>query len=255
MLGIWRSEMERIWNRKSTLWLYIAYIFIVIATIWSHKVTGTKVLRFGEGTVTVNNLNLPWLMMSEVALFLTTAMLPILYVDQLSGDLYSGAYRLYMLRPYRRFQFWLAKLCALSVTTVIFIGTSLLISIFAGWLLFPHSSTFLKYGSSVMSTSSDAIPYILGFYLILTMVCLVKLMLSSAICLYVSRPLFAYIVILFLSVFLFELFRPLIILMDPFQQIMLALRVDNSFKFWMCVGGVIVACMFISFTRWQKKIV
>lgn len=144
MLAIWQSEMERIWNRKSTLLLYIAYIFLVVAIIWSHKVTGTKVLRFGEGTVVVNNLNLPWLMMSEVALFLITAILPILYVDQLSGDLYSGAYRLYMLRPYRRFQFWLAKLLALSASTVIFMGTSLLIGVFAGWLFFPHSSTFLN---------------------------------------------------------------------------------------------------------------
>lgn len=255
MLGIWRSEMERIWNRKSSLLLYIAYILIVIAIIWSHKVTGTKVLRFGEGTVVVNNLNLPWLMMSEVALFLITAILPILYVDQLSGDLYSGAYRLYVLRPYQRFQFWLAKLLALSAITVIFMGTSLLIGIIAGWLFFPHSSTFFKYGSSVASFRSDAIPYILGFYLVLTLVCLVKLMLSSVVCLFVSRPLFAYIVILILSVFLFELFRPLIMLMDPFREILLALRIDNSFEFWMCAGGMIIACMIISFTRWQKKIV
>lgn len=255
MMGIWKSEMERIWNRKSTYSLYIAYILIVVAIIWSHKVTGTKVFRFGEGTMAVNNLNLPWLMMSEIALFLTTAMLPILYVDQLSGDLHSGAYRLYVIRPYRRFQFWLAKLLALSVTTIIFIGTSLLVGVIAGWLLFPHSSTFLKYGSSVTFTSSDAVPYVLAFYLVLTLVCLVKLMLSSVVCLFVSRPLFAYIVIIFLSAFLFKLFRPLIMLMDPFQQIMIALRVDNSFRFWMCVGVMIVACIIISFTRWQKKIV
>lgn len=255
MLGIWKSEMERIWNRKSTYSLYIAYILIVVAIIWSYKVTGTKVLRFGEGTMVVNNLNLPWLMMSEVALFLTTAMLPILYVDQLSGDLHSGAYRLYMLRPYRRFQFWLAKLLALSASTAIFMGTSLLIGVFAGWLFFPHSSTFLKYGSSVASPPLDAIPYILAFYLVLTMVCLAKLMLSSVVCLFVSRPLFAYIVILILSVFLFKLFRPLIMLSDPFQQILLALRVDNSFNFWMCAGGLILVSIIISFTRWQKKIV
>ncbi|MGM1021060.1 MAG: ABC transporter permease [Bacillota bacterium] len=255
MLGIWKSEMERIWNRKSTYLLYVAYILIIVTIIWSHKITGTKVFRFGEGTMVVNNLNLPWLMMSEVALFLTTAMLPILYVDQLGGDLHSGAYRLYVLRPYRRFQFWLAKLLALSVTTIIFLGTSLLIGVIAGWLLFPHSSTFFKYGSSVTSTSSDAIPYVLAFYLVLTIVCLAKLMLSSVICLFVSRPLFSYIGIITLSAFLFQLFRPLIMLMDPFREILLALQVDNSFKFWMCVGGMIVICVIISFTRWQKKIV
>ncbi|WP_058830309.1 hypothetical protein [Paenibacillus polymyxa] len=254
MLGIWHSEMERIWKRKSTYSLYVAYILIIVAIIWSYKMTGTKIFRFGEGSMLVNNLNLPWLMMSEVALFLTLAMLPILYVDQLSGDLYSGAYRLYMLRPYRRLWFWLAKMLALSITTVIFVGTGLFISVLAGWFLFPHSSTFLKYGASTPSTLSDAITYILTFYLILLMVCLVKLMLSSAVCLFVSRPLFAYLSILVLSVFLFKLARPLIMLMDPFREILLALRVQNSFEFWVCTGGMSVVCIIISCVRWQKRI-
>ncbi|KAF6567688.1 ABC transporter permease [Paenibacillus polymyxa] len=254
MLGIWHSEMERIWKRKSTYSLYVAYILIIVAIIWSYKMTGTKIFRFGEGSMLVNNLNLPWLMMSEVALFLTLAMLPILYVDQLSGDLYSGAYRLYMLRPYRRLWFWLAKMLALSITTVIFVGTGLFISVLAGWFLFPHSSTFLKYGASTPSTLSDAITYILTFYLILLMVCLVKLMLSSAVCLFVSRPLFAYLSILVLSVFLFKLARPLIMLMDPFREILLALRIDNSFEFWMCTGGMLVVGIIVSCVRWQKRV-
>lgn len=254
MLGIWKSEMERIWSRKSTYLLYVAYILIIVAIIWSYKMTGTKIFRFGEGTMVVNNLNLPWLMMSEVALFLITAMLPILYVDQLSGDLYSGAYRLYMLRPYRRLWFWLAKMLALSVTTVTFVGTGLFISVLAGWFLFPHSFTFLKYGASTPSTSSDAVTYILAFYLILFIVCLVKLMLSSAVCLFVSRPLFAYLSILVLSAFLFKLSRPLIMLMDPFREILLALRVQNSFEFWVCTGTMLVVCIIISCVRWQKRI-
>ncbi|WP_225683703.1 ABC transporter permease [Paenibacillus polymyxa] len=150
MLGIWRSEMERIWNRKSTFLLYIAYILIVIAIIWSHKVTGTKVLRFGEGTVVVNNLNLPWLMMSEVALFLITAILPILYVDQLSGDLYSGAYIIYVSTVF----FQLA--CFISHDSFF------MLRVIAGWLFFTQLY-FFKYGSSVASLRSDAIPTYLRF--------------------------------------------------------------------------------------------
>ncbi|MBE0340040.1 ABC transporter permease [Paenibacillus sp. 28ISP30-2] len=255
MLGIWRSEMERIWNRKSTILLYIAFVLIVIANIWSLKITDTMRFRFGEGIVAVNNLNLPWLMMSEVSLFLITAMLPILYVDQLSGDIHSGAYRLYVLRPYRRFQFWLGKLLALSVTTMFFTGTTLLIGVFAGWMLFPNAATFFKYGSTLPSTSTEAVSYTLAFYLLLTLVCLAKLMLSSVVCLFISRPLFAFIAILALSMFLYPIFKPLVVLMDPFQQILLALRVDGSFKFWMCLGMTVLLCSIVSFTRWQKKVI
>ncbi|MCV9950038.1 ABC transporter permease [Paenibacillus sp. BT-177] len=255
MSGIWLSELERIWNRKSTFLLYIAMLLIIFVNIWSLKTNGTMRFRFGEGTVVVNNLNLPWLMMSEISLFLILAMLPILYVDQLGGDLHSGAYRLYVLRPYRRFQFWLGKLLALSVTTVIFTGTALMIGIVAGWLLFPHTSTFFKYGSGAVSPSSDAIPYTLAFYLILTLVCVAKLLLVSAVCLFISRPLFAFIAIFVLSVALYQVVRPLVLLMDPFQQIMLALRVEGSFKFWMCLIAIILVGSVISFVRWQKKII
>ncbi|KJK30171.1 ABC transporter permease [Paenibacillus sp. P2(2022)] len=255
MSGIWLSELERIWNRKSTFLLYIAMLLIIFVNIWSLKTNGTMRFRFGEGTIVVNNLNLPWLMMSEISLFLILAMLPILYVDQLGGDLHSGAYRLYVLRPYRRFQFWLGKLLALSVTTAIFTGTALVIGIVAGWLLFPHTSTFFKYGSGVISPSSDAIPYTLAFYLILTLACVAKLLLVSAVCLFISRPLFAFIAIFVLSVALYQVVRPLVLLMDPFQQIMLALRVEGSFKFWMCLIAIILVGSVISFVRWQKKII
>lgn len=90
MLGIWRSEMERIWNRRSTLLLYTIFLLMVIANIVSLKISGTMKFRFGEGIATVNNLNLPWLMMSEISLFLILALLPILYVDQLSGIFTPG---------------------------------------------------------------------------------------------------------------------------------------------------------------------
>ncbi|AOK90361.1 ABC transporter permease [Paenibacillus sp. S33] len=255
MSGIWLSELERIWNRKSTFLLYIAMLLIVFVNIWSLKTNGTMRFRFGEGTVIVNNLNLPWLMMSEISLFLILAMLPILYVDQLSGDLHTGAYRLYVLRPYRRFQFWLGKLLALSVTTVVFTGTALVIGIVAGWLLFPHTSTFFKYGSGTASPSSDAIPYTLAFYLVLTLACVAKLLLSSAVCLFISRPLFAFIAIFVLSAALYQVVRPLVLLMDPFQQIVLALRVEGSFNFWMCLIAITLIGSVISFVRWQKKII
>ncbi|WDM21871.1 ABC transporter permease [Paenibacillus polymyxa] len=253
MLGIWRSEMERIWNRRSTLLLYTIFLLMVIANIVSLKINGTMKFRFGEGIATVNNLNLPWLMMSEISLFLILALLPILYVDQLSGDIHSGAYRLYVLRPYRRFQFWLGKLFALSVTTIVFTGTALLIGILAGWTIFPRSLTFFKYGSAEASTSLDAMSYTLVFYLVLTLVCLAKLMLSSAVCLFISRPLFSFISILFISMFIYPLYKPLVMLIDPFQQIMLALRVDGSTRFWMCLIVIILICSTISFVRWQKK--
>lgn len=85
----------------------------------------------------LNNLNAPWFMMDGMSLLMMAAMLPIFYIDQLSGELNSGAYRLYALRPYRRFELWLGKLLALAATTVVGIGIVYIISMIGSKAFFP----------------------------------------------------------------------------------------------------------------------
>lgn len=254
MFGIWVSEMERIWRRKLII-IYSVFLFFVIANIWSLKIRGWGEFRFGEGVIPMNDLNMPWFMMSEVSLFLIAVILPIIFVDQLGGEIHSGAYRLYLLRPFRRFQFWLAKLLALAATTIILVGVTYLVAVLSAWLFFPHSDTLVKYGATVPVGSAEAVLYTIKFYLLFILTCIAKLMLSSAVCLFVTRPLIAFFALFIGSIALYQFARGLVILFDPFQQILLALGEEGVSKFWLYLFGSIIAFTIISFLRWERKVV
>ncbi|SCW63405.1 hypothetical protein SAMN04487970_102248 [Paenibacillus tianmuensis] len=254
MFGLWISEMERIWRRKLII-IYCIFLLLVIANIWSLKIRGWGEFRFGEGKIPMNDLNMPWFMMSDVSLLLVAVILPIIFVDQLSGEIYSGAYRLYLLRPFRRFQFWGAKLLALAATTTIFISATYFVAILGAWLFFPHSDTLVMYGSTAPVGPGEAVLYTLKFYLLFVLTCIAKLMLSSVVCLFVSRPLIAFFVLFISSIVLYQFAKELVILFDPFQQILLAISAEGALKFWIYLFGSMIAFTIISFLRWERKVV
>ncbi|WP_435921941.1 ABC transporter permease [Paenibacillus sp. DYY-L-2] len=256
MLGAWTSEMERIWKKKSMLVLYLIFILLISANIWGGVLNGSGSLRFGAGRIELNDLNVPWFMMDGISLVLTLVVLPVIYVNQLSGEIHSGAYRLYVLRPFPRFQIWLSKLLALAATTIILIGFTFVFVTAASWLLFPKADTMTLYGSSESVHRSAAILYSLKFYALFALASLSKLMFCSAVCLFISRPLVAFVTVFILSFLLYsKVAMNLVVLADPFQKILLALRPEGYPPFWIYSLGILIACAFISFVTWQRKMI
>ncbi|MCC3372447.1 ABC transporter permease [Cohnella sp. REN36] len=256
MLGAWVSEMERIWKSKSMLILYLFFVLLLSANLGGGVLSGSGNLRFGGGEIELNNLNVPWYMMDGISLVLTLVVLPVIYVHQLSGEIHSGAYRLYVLRPFPRFQIWLSKLLALAATTAILIGFTFVFVMAASWLLFPKADIMTLYGSSESVSVPHAILYSFQFYILFALVSLSKLMFCSAVCLLISRPLAAFIAIFVLSFLLyFKIATNLVVLADPFQKILLALRPEGYAPFWLYSLGIFIVCAFLSFVTWQRKMV
>lgn len=256
MFGAWVSEMERIWKRKSMLVLYLIFILLLSANLWGGVLNGSGNLRFGEGPIELTNLNVPWYMMDGISLVLTLVILPVVYINQLSGEIHTGAYRLYVLRPLPRFQIWLSKLLALAATTVLIIGFTFIFVMAASWLLFPKADTMALYGSSESVHASKAVLYSFYFYALFALASLSKLMFCSAICLWISRPLVAFVTIFILSFLLyFKIAAHLVILADPFQKILLALRPEGYSPFWVYTLGTIIVGALLSFITWQRKMV
>lgn len=204
MFGIWISEMERVWKSKSMLILYLIFILLLAANTWGAMLNGSGNLRFGGGRIEFNNLNMPWYMMDGISLVLTVVVLPVIYVNHLSGDIHSGAYRLYMLRPFSRVQILLSKLLALAATTIILIGFTYIFAMATSWIFFPKSNVVTLYGSNEPVSVTKAIMFNFNFYALFALVSIAKLMFCSAICLFVTRPLFAYITIFVLSFLLYS---------------------------------------------------
>ncbi|AZS13811.1 ABC transporter permease [Paenibacillus lutimineralis] len=256
MFGAWVSEMERIWKSKSMLILYFIFIALLAANIWGGVLNGSGTLRFGEGKIELNSLTVPWYMMDGISLLLTLVVLPVIYVNQLSGEIHSGAYRLYVLRPFPRYQIWLSKLLALAATTIMLIGFTFILVMAASWLLFPRADMMTLYGSNESVHVSKAILYNFNFYVLFALVSISKLMFCSAVCLFISRPLISFVTIFILSFLLyFKIAVNLVILADPFQKLLLTLRPEGYPQFWIYSLGTLIVCALISFVKWQRKMV
>ncbi|GLI07457.1 hypothetical protein YDYSG_34870 [Paenibacillus tyrfis] len=254
MFGLWLSEMERIWKRKQMLVLGGIYWLLWIFNTSMLYSSGWGDYRFG-GRELLHDLNTPWFAMEGISLLLVLAIFPILFVDHLGGEIFSGAYRLYMLRAYSRFQLWLAKLLALASTVLIFVGVTCFISIICARLFFPHSETFIKYGATEPVGSAEALWYTVAFYLLFALVCLAKLLMCSMVCQFVPRPLVAFIVLFVGSIAMIYAVNELSIYFDPFYPIVRALSPDGSPKFWFYLLGSMAAFAAVSLLRWQRKIV
>ncbi|OAX46032.1 hypothetical protein [Paenibacillus sp. AD87] len=256
MLGIWISELERDWKKKSKIMLFSAFIIVIIFNIWGLSSSQKGVFRFGEGSILLNNLNAPWFMMDGMSLLMMAALLPIIYIDQLSGELNSGAYRLYALRPYRRFELWLGKLLALAATTVVGIGIVYIISMIGSKTFFSSSDTTTLYGFKGEVGRLSAEWYTIKFYGVFLLTCLAKLLFCSAICVFISRPIIAFLVIFGLSIVLYHyIATELVFLFDPFRPILLSLHSGGSVSFWLYLIGSSILFGAISFWGWQRKVI
>ncbi|QOS81652.1 ABC transporter permease [Paenibacillus sp. JNUCC31] len=256
MLGIWISELERDWKKKSKIVLFSAFLIVIISNIWGLSSSQMGVFRFGEGSILLNNLNAPWFMMDGMSLLMMAALLPIFYIDQLSGELNSGAYRLYALRPYRRFELWLGKLLALAATTVVGIGIVYIISMIGSKFFFSSSDTAALYGFKDDVGRLPAELYTIKFYGVFLLTCLAKLLFCSAICVFISRPIIAFLVIFGLSIVLYHyIATELVFLFDPFRPILVSLQSGGSISFWLYLTGASILFGAISFWGWQRKVI
>lgn len=256
MLGIWISELERDWKKKYKVMMFSAFLMVAMFNIWGSSSLQRGVFRFGEGSIVLNNLNAPWFVMDGMSLLMMAALLPMIYIDQLSGELNSGAYRLYALRPYRRFQLWLGKLLALAATTVVGVGIVYIVSMIGSKTLFASSDTAALYGIKGEVGRLSAEWYTIKFYGVFLLTCLAKLLFCSAVCVFISRPIIAFLVILGLSIVLYHyLATDLVFLFDPFRPILLSLQSGGSGSFWLYLIGSSILFGAISFWGWQRKVI
>ncbi|PZM64815.1 hypothetical protein DOE73_14745 [Paenibacillus dendritiformis] len=143
------------------------------------------------------------------------------------------------------------------ITTIVIINMlTYAITMAGSWFFFPSADTFHKYLDTSSYGAMESIQYTTYFYIVFTLTCISKLLLSSVICLLVSRPLIAYLVTFASSFGLYMLVtKKLVFLADPFQQILLAIGIQGNKEFWYYLFGSIFIFSFLSFWGWKKKMI
>ncbi|MBN3524495.1 hypothetical protein [Paenibacillus apiarius] len=253
MIGLWMSERERIWKKKRVLILCSAYLLILAIYIAKLIYSGVGLYDYGEGKAALHNLNLSWFVLQDMSFIIQAIILPIFAVSTLCDELHSGCYRLYMLRPYRRYQHWSIKLIALLEVVLVFIIGTYVISMISGWIFLPHSQSAILYHTTEPIGFWEANLYTIKLYLMHVLTCLLMIMMSSVICFFVPVSVVAFMIIFCFPFLMSVINSEFIIMNNPFSIVLDVLSPTGHSIFWVYILGSLMVTSFISFVRWQTK--
>ncbi|KXG76297.1 ABC transporter permease [Thermotalea metallivorans] len=181
MMALVVSELERIWSRSKTKFLFV---LVVLSTLCISLFLKTMGIGFytQEATATLNSLNFSVFALREIHLLLSLVVLPILFVDCLNAEYATGSLRLVMLRPYHKFEFFLGKWIALALTVSIFLLAIFVSNTLLGYLLLPSVSGTVFYHIDKIYTPFAAFLYSIRFYFWEWILCISLLSIGSAVC-------------------------------------------------------------------------
>ncbi|WP_019421981.1 ABC transporter permease [Paenibacillus sp. OSY-SE] len=253
MIGLWMSERERIWKKKRVLILCSAYLLILAIYIAKLIYSGVGLYDYGEGKAALHNLNLSWFVLQDMSFIIQAIILPIFAVSTLCDEIHSGCYRLYMLRPFRRYQHWSIKLIALLEVVLVFIIGTYVISMISGWIFLPHSQSAILYHTTEPIGFWEANLYTIKLYLMHVLTCLLMIMMSSVICFFVPVSVVAFMIIFCFPFLMSVINSEFIIMNNPFSIVLDVLSPTGHSIFWVYILGSLMVTSFISFVRWKTK--
>jgi len=191
------SEWERVWQRKFTVFLLLAYICLMFIMTMFLK-------TFGEQTIfytplekeTLNSLNFMWFSLKEMSIFLAIVIFPILFFESLIGEYASGAYRMVLIRPYERWKFLLSKWVNQALLIILFLLITFIYSIIAGKIFFPEAHAVTLYHDPSLHSELEAYLYAFKFYGVFLIIQLAALALSSMIAAIINSAVFSFLLLI-----------------------------------------------------------
>lgn len=175
------SEFQRIWkNRQTILLLLFCIVSTIIACIWRYAYPAGSYDAVNYN-VELNRLNFAPFIFYGVRLELMYIILPIMYINSISHEIYMGAFRIYATRPYKKHEFIISKIIALALVTFIFVFIVFAISTIFGYLFMPKVSKVKFYNIQHEFSMMQAFLYTIKFYIIQFVICLCVLGLSVVI--------------------------------------------------------------------------
>jgi len=249
------SEWERVWHRKITVYLLLAYICLMfIITIF--------LKTFGEQTIfytrwekeTLNSLNFMWFCLKETSIVLTMAIFPILFLESLIGEYASGAYRMVLTRPYERWKFLLSKWVIQALLVALFLLITFIFSIIAGKIFFPEAHAVTLYQDPSLHSELEAYLYAFKFYGVYLIIQLAALALCSMIAAIIHSVVFSFLFLIGLYFGLAYLSSgKIMFFVIPHQTIFNILSANSSILEVLSMIIIFLIGYVFSFLHWTKR--
>ncbi|MBC2396828.1 ABC transporter permease [Clostridium tetanomorphum] len=250
------SEFLRMRKRKKNkiciLMLIVSFIFTLVWDKTPFLGSGTEFYTPDISTK-INSLNFAIFSMKNLILLLFLIVLPVLFIDSLSGEYESGAYRLILTRPYTRTQLWISKLIVQSlfagaIFTVFFIASTIF-----GYLLFPKVSTTTFYTNPRLYNAVDALIYNFKAVALMYLISNAILALSSVISSIIPKVVPSFILLLCTLAGGMYANDSLEVFIFPFNKIVRLLSLGERTKFYTPVLACLIVGFILSTFIFNKK--
>ncbi|AVQ46909.1 ABC transporter permease subunit [Clostridium botulinum] len=251
------SEFLRMRGRKKNRASFILILVNFIFSICWYKTFGGGIGFYTPDiSAKINSLNLPIFVMKDLALILFLIVLPMLFIDSLSGEYESGAYRLILIRPYSKIKLWFSKLIVQSLFSLVIFVVFFILSVISGYILFPRATITNFYNIPKVYDQLGAFIYNFKVVALMYFVSIAILTLTSLISSMVSKSVAAFLIVICSLIGGIYIGHGLQIIFLPFHNIIRLLSLGKRADFYIPVVSCLLICSFLStliFTRKDLK--
>ncbi|APH19460.1 ABC transporter permease [Clostridium botulinum] len=237
------SEFLRMRGRKKNRASFILILVNFIFSISWYKTFGEGTGVYTPGISTkINSLNLPIFVMKDLALILFLIVLPMLFIDSLSREYESGAYRLILIRPYSKVKLWFSKLIVQSLFSLVIFVVFFIISVISGYILFPKVTITNFYNIPKVYNKLGAFIYNFKVVALMYFVSIAILALASLISSIVSKSVAAFLIVISFLIAGIYIGHGLQVIFLPFHNIIKVLSLGKRADFYIPVVSYLLIC-------------
>ncbi|OJE51257.1 hypothetical protein BAQ49_21930 [Bacillus proteolyticus] len=242
------SEWERLWNQKKSKWMLGIFTVIVFLQAWFLKYYGVGIYNDGQ-QVPLNSWNFSWFLLKESSFLITLIFMPVCFLNSLNVEYNSGAYRLFLIRPFQRFTFLMSKWFSLSVMVLLYLFVVLFIGIVLGLVFFKADDAFTFYGQQ--KTSIEAIFYTVQVYGLFFVIQMCGLAIASLISIIISNAVISFFLLIGIYIGCLYISQLSFFLLSV-QSIFRALSTGSN-TLYVLILGIMIISVSVCISIWNKK--
>lgn len=250
------SEIERIYSRKSTKVLFIISVLFPIFSYFLFQLRWNYTTYIVDGIkFSINSLNYPITQMSEYNALLIFILLPLFISESLSSEIDSGAYKMILLRPLKKWKLIVSKWISLATVYIGILLCTYLTNVLIGYLFMPKVESTIYYNIDKNLNLLDSTIYNLKFYLIMFGIHIALLAAISLLSVIVQKPILTFLGSIALLVSGIYLFTPVKIIFFQTSDIAFSI-LGGAFELHYVLIFLLVISLFFSVSLWiwNKKI-
>lgn len=247
------SEFERIFRSRRTQILLAFYLIMTVVNC-AFKLMAPKGSYDGVNyNVPLNSLNFSPFVFYELRIELLYIVLPILFISCINYEQSIGAFRMYVIRPYKKYEFIISKWIALALTTFILIFIAFIVSTIFGYLFMTKASSVKFYNIAHEYNTIGAVLYTIKFFIVQFIISLCILSLATVIGVIINNSIISILAVIAANVGLGFYTKPFEFFNETTKYGFYVLSGDAPVSFYLILIATLFGGLAIGTFLWQKK--